>query len=243
LNDVLIFEKTILFTLPYCIYYVCLNQLAANVGLADPYRILHPVKREFTYIPNARMNLNRSRIDFFLTKKNQAQYVLGCNISSALSSTSFDHKKISLSLGIKKKKPDFNKIDQSLLKNRGVELLVKIKVLENYIVNADPDAVPGYLTRGLLIDIGRIESGIQDWVKNNQDPVRIEEVENIFETLPDLEFFEELPRSGSDDFFFEGLISTVRTSVLSLQAGIHLGKKQKSKKLTIGIVDPEAKLR
>jgi exonuclease III len=39
-----------------------INEIANRSGLTDPYRILHPVKKEFTYIPNARMNLNRSRI-------------------------------------------------------------------------------------------------------------------------------------------------------------------------------------
>jgi exonuclease III len=39
--------------------------MASNIGLTDPYRVKYPIKRDFTYIPNARMNINRSRLDFF----------------------------------------------------------------------------------------------------------------------------------------------------------------------------------
>jgi exonuclease III len=67
--------------------------IAKNLSLTDPYRILHPVKREFTYVPNARMNLNRSRIDYFLIKSDQIDKIIKCDIAHALSSTSFDHKK------------------------------------------------------------------------------------------------------------------------------------------------------
>jgi hypothetical protein len=42
-----------------------LGQLAADTDMTDPYRVLYPIKKEFTYVPNARINLNRSRLDFF----------------------------------------------------------------------------------------------------------------------------------------------------------------------------------
>jgi exonuclease III len=77
-------------------------KIAEKLGLTDPFRVLHPIKKEFTYIPNARMNLNRSRIDFFLIKRDNADLILDCKIAETLASTSFDHKKISLTLGNKK---------------------------------------------------------------------------------------------------------------------------------------------
>jgi hypothetical protein len=206
-----------------------LISMANNVGLTDPYRILHPVKREFTYVPNARMNLNRSRIDFFLIKKELADRLIDCRILPALSSTSFDHKKIKLDLGKQFKYKDFNKIDTNLLKNRGLNLLVKIKVLESYIVHSDPDVVPRYQSRNWLIDIYRIERYIKNWVSNNDQLELIGEAEAIFETLPELEIFENLPRTGSDEFFFEGLVSIVRIAVLSLQSSIH---KEKNKHIS-----------
>jgi exonuclease III len=82
----------------------CINQLASGLGLSDPYRILNPIKREFTYVPNARLNLNRSRIDYFLIKKDMSDNLIDCTISHSLTSTSFDHKKITLYMGKNKKK-------------------------------------------------------------------------------------------------------------------------------------------
>jgi hypothetical protein len=179
------------------------------------------------------MNLNRSRIDYFLIKSDQIDKIIKCDTAHALSSTSFDHKKISLTIGKRRGKKDFNKIDTSLLKNRGVNLLVKSKVLESYVVHADPDAVPGFQIRSLLIDIGRIERLIREWIKNNDDLQTIELAEAIFEQLPQLHFFETLPLTSSDDFFFEGMVSAVRTSLLSVQASIHLEKNKALKELSI----------
>jgi exonuclease III len=43
-----------------------INWLANNNNLTDPYRYIYPSRKEFTYVPNARLQLNRSRIDYFL---------------------------------------------------------------------------------------------------------------------------------------------------------------------------------
>jgi hypothetical protein len=99
-------------------------------------------------------------------------------------------------------------------------------------VHADPDAVPGFQIRNLLIDIGRTERLIREWIKNN-DLQTIELAEAIFEQLPQLHFFETLPLTASDYFFFEGMVSTVRTSLLSVQASIHLEKNKALKELSI----------
>jgi hypothetical protein len=120
----------------------------------------------------------------------------------------------------------------TLLKNRGANLLVKTKVLESYVIHADPDSVPGYMRRNLLTDFGRIEGLIRDWVRTPNSNEPIESAENIFEVLPNLEFFEEIPLSSSDDFFFEGMVSAVRTSLLSLQAGVHAEKSKVLRDMT-----------
>jgi exonuclease III len=87
--------------------------MAYRLGLTDLYRIKYPVKKEFTYVPNARMNINRSRIDFFLIKNDQIDTISDCGISPSLSSISFDHKKIFLKLGHTYGKKDYNKLDMT----------------------------------------------------------------------------------------------------------------------------------
>jgi hypothetical protein len=59
------------------------------------------------------------------------------------------------------------------------------------------------------------------WIKNNENIELYNEAEAIFETLPELNYFENLPLSCSDEFFFEGLVATVRTALMTAQADIH----------------------
>jgi exonuclease III len=69
------------------------NALSDRLDLKDAYRILYPNTREFTYIPNANLNINRSRLDFFMISTALAVQKFSTGIGSALSSKSFDHKK------------------------------------------------------------------------------------------------------------------------------------------------------
>jgi hypothetical protein len=48
----------------------------------------------------------------------------------------------------------------------------------------------------------------------------------IFETLPDLQYFENLPLSCTDEYFFEGMVANIRMSILSAQANIHFEKNR-----------------
>jgi hypothetical protein len=43
-----------------------INNVANKHELTDPYRFLHPNKKDSTYVPNAMGHRNRSRIDYFL---------------------------------------------------------------------------------------------------------------------------------------------------------------------------------
>jgi hypothetical protein len=49
----------------------------------------------------------------------------------------------------------------------------------------------------------------------------LDEARAVLETLPDPEFFFNLPLSCGDDFFFEGMIMAVKTNTLSLQKKIN----------------------
>jgi exonuclease III len=210
-----------------------IKRIAAKFGLTDPFRALHPIRREFTYIPNARINLNRSRIDFFLISENEIPHVTDASIIPALSSTSFDHKKILLSLGRPKVVKNYGKINDRVLKEEGIVLLVKTKILESYLIHTDPETIPRYVKFDLLIDIGRIESMVRQSLKVKYDKGELEMENNerisqelldnardIYETLPNHDFFLNLTLACDDDFFFEGLISIVRATTLSVQSDL-----------------------
>jgi exonuclease III len=79
-----------------------LHELCEGFHLTDPYRVLYPSRREYTYIPRAQTT-NRSRIDFFLVSENLLNRLEDCRIKSNLLSSLFDHKCVTLSLFKKKK--------------------------------------------------------------------------------------------------------------------------------------------
>jgi hypothetical protein len=74
-------------------------------------------------------------------------------------------------------------------------------VFECYLQHADPAAFPAFRKNSLLIDIGRIFSRIEQFRASNRQTELLEEVSDIFDTLPDLEFFEQLEKSCDDDIF------------------------------------------
>ncbi len=71
-----------------------LNSLCRVQKLVDPFRTLHPYKKEFTYVPFAQDSTIRSRLDFFLVSDSLATKIVDCRIPNHLSSTLFDHKSV-----------------------------------------------------------------------------------------------------------------------------------------------------
>jgi exonuclease III len=60
-----------------------LNELCIELELSDPYRALHPTRRDYTLTPRGTKK-NRSRLDFFLISNNILPFVHRCEISSSL---------------------------------------------------------------------------------------------------------------------------------------------------------------
>jgi exonuclease III len=79
-------------------------QLCEEYELTDPYRMLQPDGRDYTYVPASVLRQNRSRIDFFLMSKNMLNEVSRCEIAQGFCKKSFDHKSIFLSFKKGKKR-------------------------------------------------------------------------------------------------------------------------------------------
>jgi exonuclease III len=73
-----------------------LSNLCNDSNLSEPYRFFYPERREYTYIPNAVANINRSRLDFFLIGTNLLTKCKNCTIGHHLDSLLFDHKSVRL---------------------------------------------------------------------------------------------------------------------------------------------------
>jgi exonuclease III len=63
--------------------------------LMDPYRALHPTRRDFSFAPLG-LRKNRSRLDFFLVNSTLISNLRKCDIAPVVSTSFFDHKSVSL---------------------------------------------------------------------------------------------------------------------------------------------------
>jgi exonuclease III len=118
--------------IPSRIRTVRLKEIADEIGLTDPFRILYPNKKEYTYIPSALNNMNRSRIDFFLISRHLIANIASCEIPHSLCSTFFDHKQIFLTLGSIKKQVK-NVIKDAILKDVETQFHVQTSIMETYL--------------------------------------------------------------------------------------------------------------
>jgi hypothetical protein len=225
---------------------VNVKRIAEKFNLSETYRYMYPNGRDFTYIPNALANNNRSRIDFLLASKNLLCNTKDTGIFTGKLTSLFDHKCIFLRIGKNKILPDRNKISNGILSDPSVKLIIELCVKEAYLNNADPEAVPRYTINTLRFEIGRINQRLKSAadIEYNailtdtfNDPVRIEinnliaDSFDIAETLPGLEYFENLPLVIGPDVFFEGLIFAVKNDVLSKQSAIYKTKNFRKKVL------------
>jgi hypothetical protein len=220
------------------------HQLALRFELIEPFRFLFPSRRDYTYIPNAQANMNRSRIDYFLITSNLISEIVDTEIQTGRLSTLFDHKSANLNLGKKIISIDRNKICNGILDNKIIELTITVTVKEYYLNNADPAAVPIYITNPIRYEIGRIHnllkiatdlelSGTLESEVTDDNRIEIQRLvqlaSDIAETLPTLEFFENFPLVVNPAIFFEGLIMSVKNETLSKQSTIYKIKNHRKK--------------
>jgi len=74
-----------------------LEELCEELSVQDPFRSLHPVKKDYSYCPFGTERNNRSRIDFFLVSRTLIGQVQSCEIEHNVQSKPFDHKAVTLS--------------------------------------------------------------------------------------------------------------------------------------------------
>ena len=127
-----------------------------NFLLTDPFRALHPDRRDFTYYPRTR-RANRSRIDFFIISDTLLPAVSLCEISPFISTELFNHKSVSLTLNKPNFKPN-QSISLSILSHPRFLHVVASAAAECHLQHVDANAAANMagleLERGLQ-EIGR----------------------------------------------------------------------------------------
>jgi len=198
-----------------------LLSICDSLNLTDPYRCLFPDKIEFTYVPNELLAQNRSRIDFFLVSTDLIPKISKCDISDTVVGRIFDHKMISLSTKkCNRKSGRHTVIKNEILRNPETVNKVRVTVTEFYYLHVNRDTVPGYEIANILEQCGRIHYRIKrinelkfktvmgEVIQGRGqlvDTLR-QEIEDIFDRLPDIDGLNQLELNCEPSSFFETLV-------------------------------------
>ena len=220
-----------------------LGTLCGNHSLTDPFRILHPMKRDFSYSPFGTQRANRSRIDFFITSSNLIPFINECNISSAPLCALFDHKNISLKLGTCERKIKKSKrLTNMFLDSRYLELCTTMAAIRTHIVAIDPMAVvnvellTNYANIGALLEdmklrIERLKQLLLELEQLELQKAKTDECEQLellisakiawcslaIQDMVPLHTLEKIPKRCTDIRFFEVLVDETRKAGIKAQ--------------------------
>jgi exonuclease III len=227
--------------LPNFRHSVYVNEFCEALNLTDPYRVLYPVKREYSYKPFGNTRKNRSRIDFFLVSNSLLDREFECSINKYTLGTFFDHKPIFLKFKAKnknKKRKTHLKINEAILRDPDIDIVLWFTVFETYLhyLRVDP-ALITEINRTLAI-CGQVRSDFRDagpdlcYYVNTVTPeiiesrnVLIQRVKNTLVQYP-IELLYNFELTISDDLFMEVLLNNVRNEITSYQGFIkNLRKK------------------
>ena len=227
-----------------------INDLCTSLNLIDPYRALYPNKKEYTFIPSARNNVNRSRLDFFLITNSLFDAKTECTVPHNLTSVLFDHKPVKLQF-CKKRIYRKEVIKDVILKNIDLPQQVRFAVYECYLVHRDPDpTIHGHenpnLVQQCLDNLGQIDRLLRDiqnreilLIEGGSDPdndVTLAawraDVNLRFDEMPPLEFFENLPTSVTPDLLLQTLTCCIKNRVLSHQSFVFKKKAARKRQLS-----------
>jgi exonuclease III len=115
-----------------------LREMCTSHNLSDPFRVLYPNKKDYSYTPFGDIRRNRSRLNFFLISNNLIPAVDHCLISPSVLCSQFDHKNVLLSLNCKTDPaPKKKKLTNSFLNSRYIGLSITASAIESYVAAID----------------------------------------------------------------------------------------------------------
>ena len=138
-------------------------ELCTTLRLTDPYRYLWPNKKVFSYVPRNILRNNRSRIDFFLISTNLLPAVSACSIDIKNPSKIFDHRPILLDFtkNIKKKTNSLT-ISNWIINDPDIDIVVKISVIETYLIHIQPRNLTNLFNFDPLLLIGNARATLRE---------------------------------------------------------------------------------
>jgi exonuclease III len=111
-----------------------LREVCENHSMSDPFRVLYPNKRDYTYSPFGDTRKNRSRLDFFIMSNSLIPSLDKCTISNTVLCSHFDHKNVAVAINSDYKNlPKKPKLTNSFLNNRYLGLSVAASAVEDHL--------------------------------------------------------------------------------------------------------------
>jgi hypothetical protein len=140
-----------------------ISEMSNEFSLSDPFRLLYPDRKEYTYVPRFNLSQNRSRLDFFLVSDTILDAISDCKIQDGLQNKLFDHKAVSLVFNkSRKKQVERYAITKKDLNDDLLGFLVHSTVAETYLHNIQEDRIYGNNKNFLLNTCGTIKNLIRE---------------------------------------------------------------------------------
>jgi exonuclease III len=217
------------------------NDLCERYELTDPFRLLHPDVRDFTYNPSGTVRKNRSRIDFFLMSSELTASLNSCNIAQGYCSKTFDHKPIFLSLKKKRNKcrPIVHNgtVDHELSAD-----VVKLAVHKTTLFSLDENIGPitarvleeewermsnieNKINRIILIKGQRMLGELQPALEDELLDLEAGLLED-WEEAATLDYLQSFDKKVPADIFFENLLAGSRDALFGLQNALKAAEKE-----------------
>jgi hypothetical protein len=211
-----------------------LREVSEMLDVTDPYRVVHPGRKDYSYVPRQAGRTNKSRLDFFLVSTSVIDKIVECDIAPHLQNKLFDHKAIRLSFVRSKKSQKNLKIDQSTTKEEELDIIVNLAAYETYLRHSGLENLNiGELMAVLARNKGRHrEPGLPYGHRTPGDMdelqvmVRAGTITAIREELAAFPFNDLVngPLDVAPNFFMEELMNNIRNEVLGYQSFIKKGK-------------------
>jgi len=203
-----------------------LADLCGDHGLSDPFRILYPDKKDYTFTPRTR-RINRSRLDFFIISDSIMETISDCNISAEISTELFDHKYVNLTFG-KKQNVSKSQINPAIFTHPRFMDVVFSTVIDTYTNHAaNPEEVEDYGEQvGPLFILLRALTDLElNIALAGSSPAKVmrlaglnAELNELRDTRPSPDRYCNINLNCEDDSFLEVLIGNIRNGIISFQS-------------------------
>jgi hypothetical protein len=148
---------------PNLTHSMLIADMCEHLQITDPYQIVHPNKKEYSYVPMAVNAINWSRIDFFLVSTHFITKTTTVSIADNLQNKLFDHRACFFTA--KKLVPVTTKnkpVDNTVLSHDVIELINFASSSEAYALHVNKADLPVLDQRAVLRRIGDLKSLIKD---------------------------------------------------------------------------------